>query len=75
MLACNNHIAAREHRLSSTFAIGTYTDIGDEEDMCNPPWKEPTIRNKIVDLVAKLCDNSQGILKECNDNQESTKCR
>jgi hypothetical protein len=41
--------------------------------MCNSLGTKTTICYKIVDLVVRLCDNSQAILKERNHNQESAK--
>jgi hypothetical protein len=50
----------------------TYTNIGNEKDVSNPPRQKPTIRHKIVYLIAELSDDSQRIFKECHNNQETT---
>jgi len=53
----------------------TYTNIGNEKDMGNPPRQECTIRRKIIYLIAELRDNSQCILQERHNNQKPANSR
>jgi len=45
-----------------------YSDISNEEKVGNPPDQEWSVRSKVKDLVSKLRDNSQRILKERDNN-------
>lgn len=48
----------------------TYQDIGKQEEMTDSV-RETTVALEIVKLVAKVGDNTQGILEKGSDNQKA----